>query len=106
MPPNGFPSGRGVPPFISRQVRTSRLYYLNLFPGFVQEIVVTCGGWESCRADYLVDRSDLPYVVIEFVTAGRGEVTLAGQTHVLSEAAAYAYFPHERHVIRTDSQHP
>ncbi len=91
-----------APPFINRQVRASRHYYLNLSPGQRRDAVVVCGGLEHCRGDYLVDRSDLPFLVVEFVVGGKGQVVLEGMAHTLRPGTAFAYFPRTRHVIRTD----
>src|SRR5262245_34867177 len=91
-----------APPFISRQIRASRHYYLNLSPGHRRGIVVVCGGLEHCRVDYLIDRSDFPFLVLEFVAEGKGQVTLGETTHTLRAGTAFAYFPRTRHVIRTD----
>src|SRR5690349_19905819 len=95
-----------APPFINRQVRASYHYYLNLSPGRCRDVVVVCGGLEYCRADYLVDRSDFPFLVVEFVVDGRGWVTLGNTTHDLRAGSAYAYFPRTRHVIRTAPDAP
>ncbi|OWK36548.1 AraC family transcriptional regulator [Fimbriiglobus ruber] len=91
-----------APAFISRQTRSSHHYYLNLSPGRCRDIVVVCGGLEHCRADYLVDRSDFPFLVVEFVIQGKGEVKLGGTTHALRPGTAFAYFARAAHVIRTD----
>lgn len=91
-----------APAFISRQIRASRHYYLNLAPGPCPNIVVVCGGLEHVRADYLIDRSDFPFVVVEFVAEGKGHVTLGETSHTLRTGTAFAYFPRTRHIIRTD----
>lgn len=95
-----------TPEFISRQVRSGQHYYLNLSPGYPKGIVVVCGGLEHCREDYIIDRSNFPFLVIEYVIAGKGTVTLSGKSQPLHEAAIYAYFPRQRHIIQSDAQQP
>jgi AraC-like DNA-binding protein len=60
-----------------------------------------CGGWEECAADYAIDRATFPYLSLEFVAAGRGELILAGRRHALAPGTAFTYGPGVAHRIRT-----
>jgi AraC-like DNA-binding protein len=91
-----------APSFISRQIRASRHYYLNLSAGQCRDIIVVCCGLEHVSADYVIDRSDFPFLVVEFVVEGKGQATLGETTHTLRAGTAFTYFPRTRHVIRTD----
>ena len=94
------------PSFLSSQVTSARRYYLGVPDRTTQEIFVVCGGVERCRADYMIERSDLPYWVVEFVVEGAGELTLDNRTHPLMPGVAFAYRPRTPHRIRTSEQAP
>jgi len=94
-----------VPPkFISRQVAEARRFYLNLRPAATEGITVICGGWERSAADYRIQRASFPFLSVEYVAGGLGEVTLGEQTHVLGPGAFYAYGPDVPHTISTDPE--
>lgn len=95
------PPGK-IPPFISQQVTRAQRFYLDVEPRKHRPIQVICGGWEEVAADYVVDRRDFPYLSLEFVAAGRGELTLESQTRELLPGAAFVYGPGWSQRIRTD----
>jgi AraC-like DNA-binding protein len=90
-----------TPAFVSRQVTEARRFYLNLKPARARRLTVVCGGWEACSADYAIDRAKFPYLSVEFVAAGRGEVALDGAVHPLEAGTVFTYGPGVRHQIRT-----
>lgn len=94
------------PGFLSQQVETPSYYFLRLTDPRTADIAVVCGGRERCRPDYVVDRKSFRYHSVEFVVAGRGQVTLGGRTHPLVPGMAFAYGPRTPHCIRTDPRAP
>ncbi len=81
------------PPFISQQVTDARRFYLDLKPDPRRDLTVVCGGWERCSADYRIDRPTFPYLSIEYVASGRGDLVLAGKRHALAPGVVFAYGP-------------
>ncbi len=94
------------PSFLSSQVTSARRYYLGAPDRTTREIFVVCGGVERCRPDYVIERSDLPYWVVEFVVEGAGELMLDNRTHPLLPGVAFAYRPRTPHRIRTSERTP
>lgn len=90
-----------APTFLSQQVTSARRFYLNLKPRSTRAIAVTCGGWEECAADFVIDRRSFPYFGVEFVTAGAGELLLQGRRHALCPGSIFSYGPGVAHRIRT-----
>ena len=64
------------PTFVSRQVTEARRFYLNLKPPAGHSLTVVCGGWESCAPDFRVERTDFPFLCLEFVAGGSGSLLL------------------------------
>ena len=64
------------------------------------------GGCEWCAPDFVVDRHSFPYLAFEFVSKGRGSVTLADQTHELEAGHAFVFGPDTPHVIRSAAEEP
>jgi AraC-like DNA-binding protein len=94
------------PSFISTQVTEARRYYFDLDPKPGREGVVVCGGCERMRSDYVIDRSDFPFSVIEFVAKGTGTLEISGATYQLAPGMTFAYGPGVAHRIRSDSATP
>jgi AraC-like DNA-binding protein len=67
---------------------------------------LVCCGSEQTRSDYVIDRKSMPFCLVELVTAGRGELLLAGRRHALQPGVAFAYAGHMPHVIRSDPARP
>lgn len=95
-----------TPEFISRQVSAARRFYANLAPRAGRELTVVCGGWEECTPSYRIERRGLPFLALEFVAAGRGELVLAGKRHGLEPGTVFTYGPGVPHEIRTDPAAP
>ncbi|HNX52243.1 MAG TPA: AraC family transcriptional regulator [Pontiellaceae bacterium] len=94
------------PSFISTQVSAGDYYYLNLSPGKDVKAAIVCGGREQCAPDYQVDRDGFKFCSIEFVSAGKGILTLQEETYPLQPGAVFFYGPGIPHRIKTDPQAP
>lgn len=94
------------PEFVSQQVTAASRFYLNLKPRAARQLTVVCGGSECCAADYVIDRATFPYLSIEFVAAGSGELRLAGKSHLLRAGTVFTYGPRVPHLIRTAAPQP
>lgn len=94
------------PSFVSRQVTEARRFYLNLNPPAGHGLTVVCGGWESCAADFRVERSDFPFLCVEFVAGGSGTLALAGKEWPLRRGAVFSYGPGCGHRIESDPVAP
>ena len=93
-------------PFISEQVTSGEYYYLNLTPPEGIAAAVICGGREQCSPAYRIERKRFLYHSIEFVSSGRGSITLSGKTYPLRPGAIYSYGPTVKHTIETDPEYP
>lgn len=100
------PRPAAQPKFISTQVSDVRYYYLDLRPAPTSGITVVCGGRERCNPEYVVSRREFPFLSIECVAQGRGEVKIAGQTFRLQAGSVFAYGPGVAHTIRNDAKDP
>ena len=94
------------PEFISQQVRKARLFFLNLQPRPEADCTVVCGGFEAANAEYEIRREDFPWLSLEFVLAGQGELTLAGHTTPLRAGCFFLYGPGIPHHIRSVPEAP
>jgi len=94
------------PNFVSSQVAEARRYYLNLAPAATDGITVVCGGCERMQRDYVVQRADFPFLCVEFVAEGEGELELGGERCRLQPGIAFAYLPGVAHTIRNDPSSP
>jgi AraC-like DNA-binding protein len=92
--------------FISTQVTSGEYYYLNLTPKKDAQETVVCGGREQCSSSYRIERSGFKFHSIEFVSSGRGTLTLHGKSYPLRPGAIYCYGPRIKHTIETDSERP
>lgn len=92
--------------FISTQVSAGEYYYLNLTPDKQSSESVVCGGREQCAPTYRIERNTFKFYSIEFVSSGRGTLTMNGKSYPLRPGAIYCYGPKTKHIIETDSKHP
>lgn len=93
-------------PFISTQVASGEYYYLNLTPGKTVAETVVCGGREQCAPSYRIERNRFKFFSIEFVSSGRGTLTIHGESYPLRPGAIYCYGPRTQHIIETDPERP
>jgi AraC-like DNA-binding protein len=94
------------PAFVSQQVTAARLFYHTLNPRPSRLFSVVCGGWEECAADYAIDRKTFPYLSVEFVASGQGDLVLAGRPHPLRPGTVFTYGPGVSQRIRTSVDAP
>lgn len=92
--------------FFSKEVRRARRFYLDLGPIGKGPLSVAAGGWEDCRADYLIERETFPYYSIEFVASGRGELVLNGREYPLVRGSVFSYGPGVAHRFAADVTEP
>ncbi len=96
----------GKAPFISTQIEHGEYYFLDLAPAPDADLCVVCGGIETCAAGYRIDRRQFPYFGLEFVSAGEGEVVLAGRPFPLRPGLLFVYGPDTEHQITSASDAP
>lgn len=94
------------PEFFSKQVLQARRFYLDLSPDKRKAFSVVCGGSETCLPNYEVDRTDFPYYSIEYVSRGKGAVTIGNVHKRISPGFAYTYGPGFAHKITSDQGEP
>lgn len=94
------------PTFISTRVTEARRYYFDLSPKAGSETVIVCGGCERMRADYVINRTDFPFLAIECVAEGAGTLALDGVPYELTPGVVYAYGPSIAHRITSDPSTP
>lgn len=95
-----------APAYISTQVRSARRFYRHLAPGRVRDLSLVCGGWEDCAPDYEINRSGFPYLALEFVASGGGELTVGGKRSELQPGAIFVYGPGVAYQMKTGTAHP
>ncbi len=93
-----------LPSFISKQVKDSRHFFLNLDPKPSISFEIVCGGVEQVSRDYQIKRDNFPFYAIEFVASGEGTLHISGRTHQLSSGSIYAYGPAVDHQISNTGQ--
>jgi AraC-like DNA-binding protein len=99
------PVAREAPDFISRQVESSRIFFMEPADS-AADFAVICGGMERCRPDYLIDRPGFAWLTLEFVVSGTGELVLDGKKEALKPGCWYVYGPGLSHRIRTMGDQP
>lgn len=94
------------PSFVSRQVREARRFYMNLNPAKGHRLTVVCGGWECCAPDFRVERTDFPFLCVEFVAGGSGKLILEGKEWPLRRGTLFSYGPDCPHRIEANQEDP
>src|SRR5581483_8193568 len=94
-----------LPP-LSTQVKEARYAYIESNQSRKGLIAISCVGKERCNPDYRMARESFVGYGMEFVSAGRGEVLLNGQSWPLCAGALFCYGPRTHHVITADSRSP
>jgi AraC-like DNA-binding protein len=95
-----------IPEFFSPQVTEARRFFLDLKPDPSEPLAVVCGGREHCAADYHLRRKKFPYLSLEFVARGEGQLELRDQKHHLVAGAIFAYGPTIPHAMASDPDNP
>jgi AraC-like DNA-binding protein len=105
--PGAAGAGPGAAPeFFSTEVAAARRFYFNLNPPRNQPLAVVCGGVECCRPDYAIHRNSFPFCSVEYVSRGRGTLTIGGRNHALLPGRLFAYGPGVKHDIRSEPPGP
>jgi len=81
------------PTFFSTQVDRGIYTVPEIAEEVSDELEVVCAGWEACRSEYLIERTDFPYNALEFIAGGEWELRLEGETHQLRPGSVFAYGP-------------
>lgn len=97
---------KGDPLFFSAQVSSALRFYLDLKPPPRARLSVVCGGVEHCTPAYRIKRSTFPYYSLEFISSGKGSLTLDQTRHDLRPGTVFTYGPGVRHEIGTDAKRP
>jgi AraC-like DNA-binding protein len=95
--------------YFSTQVVRTRRFYLPDWKERQRERGGLClvgGGCEWCAPDFVVDRQTFPYLAFEFVSRGKGHVTLASRMQEIGTGHAFFFDPNTTHVIRSDAEEP
>lgn len=91
------------PGFISRQVVHDRRFYFGHAAAFSNgELELLCGGWELVDKDYVISRDTFPWLGLEFVASGRGQLWMDGAVNQLQRGVVFAYGPGVPHRIETE----
>lgn len=90
--------------FVSQQVESSRLFFLDADDG--GDFTVVFGGFERCRTDYRIDRRSFPWYCLEFVNRGTGTLHLGEVEHPLHPGSFFLYGPSLPHRIVSSPEHP
>ncbi len=90
--------------FISREVESSRLFFLD--PDKDDPFAVVFGGFERCEADYQIDRRNFPWYSLEFVSHGAGHVQLGESEAEILPGSFFVYGPSVPHRITSTPGHP
>jgi AraC-like DNA-binding protein len=84
--------------------QSSPTLYLGGHPREPRELFVLCCGYDKCRPDYRVTRTNHPVYVAEYVMRGEGEFSAGGKTWRLHGGTVFVYGPGVPHTYRTDSR--
>jgi len=90
--------------YISHECESSRLFFLD--PMEEEDFGVVFGGFERCAADYQINRTEVPWFVLEWVSHGSGKLELGGAEADLVPGSFYVYGPSMQHRIATSAEHP
>ncbi len=93
-----------LPTFFSSQVFEARRFALQAVRG--SKLRVISAGRERTGRGYLIDRQSFPYIGIEFVAAGHGELWLAGVRYELGAGSFFVYDRRTPHRITADEHLP
>lgn len=91
---------------ISSQVSGGRHFFLDLSPGKKRALNLVYGGYEQCNPDYVIQRNNFAYHVLEFVAAGAGTLTINGRTTSLRPGVVYSSLTTSRLEMRADPASP
>ena len=81
-------------------VTKARSFCLDMAPSPESRLCVVMGGVELCDAGYVNTREGFPFLCVELVSTGEGEVVLDGKELKLSSGTVFSYGPRVPHDIR------
>jgi AraC family transcriptional regulator, arabinose operon regulatory protein len=87
--------------YFSTQVARTRRFYLSK-----SAVPLVAGGCEWCSPDFTIDREAFPFLALEFVVRGRGQVRLGTRTHELAAGHAFLFDPRTSQMIRSSAEEP
>lgn len=90
--------------YISQQVESSRLFFLE--GGEEGDFNVLLGGFENCGSDYQIDRQDIPWYGLEFVSRGSGVLRLGEVEEEIRPGSFFVYGPGLPQRIVTSAENP
>jgi AraC-like DNA-binding protein len=91
---------------LSQQVTGARYFFLNLAAGRREPLALTMGGREHCNPDYVIQRREFPFYVLEYVRSGQGTLRLDRRRHALRPGMVFAYAPTTDCEIHTNPSDP
>lgn len=95
--------------YFSTQVVRTRRFFLPDWEQCKNDAAKLClvgGGCEWCAPDFVVDRHSFPFLAFEFVSRGRGSVSLAEQQHEIEAGHAFVFDSSTPQVIRSSAEEP
>lgn len=95
--------------YFSTQVMRTRRFFLPEWQERQRGGDTLClvgGGCEWCAPDFIVDRQEFPFLAFEFVSRGKGSVTLASRKLEVEAGHAFFYDSSIPHVIRSSAEEP
>lgn len=95
--------------YFSTQVVRTRRFFLSDWKARQKDADTLClvgGGCEWCAPDFVIDRESFPFIAFEFVSRGKGSVTLANRHQELSAGHVFFFDPQTPHVIRSEAPDP
>lgn len=95
--------------YFSTQVMRTRRFYLPDWREYERDphtLALVGGGCEWCAPDFIVDRSDFPYLAFEFVARGHGSVMLGHHRHEIEAGHAFFFDSTVPHIIRSSAEEP
>lgn len=95
--------------YFSTQVVRTRRFFLPAWQKHQNDSATLClvgGGCEWCAPDFVVDRREFPFMAFEFVSRGRGRVSLGGVEHEVDAGHAFVFDNAVPHVIRSSAEEP
>lgn len=81
-------------------------FYLDTMIPDPIELMITCGGWEQCAADFKIQRASYPYWFVIYTLGGRGRLQAGERIWALEPGMLSGFAPGSPHHYRADPQQP
>lgn len=95
-----------TPGFLSRQVRNARRFYREVGPTSHTDLRVISAGYEQCAGDYVMRRSTFPWLGVELIASGGGQLAIGDRDLALAPGLTFTYGPGIAHAISASPAHP